>query len=124
MGDNFLSDYDPDENYFDELFGDINNGSVHSRYSSISEFHSLNQEHKSFIKVLGYNIRSFDKNFNSFLCLLNHDNLPEVLVLSETWFYDRSTVGIPGYVAHHTVREHGRSGGVSVFVRQNFCVSA
>ena len=119
MGDDFLSSYDPDENYFNELFGELNDSS-HSRYLSISEYNSLTQEHKLFMKVLGYNIRSFNANFDSFSCLMNHENLPEVLVLSETWFYARTTVGIPNYVSHHTVRENGHSGGVSVFIGQKF----
>ena len=49
-----------------------------------------------------------------------HDPLsyPSVLCLSETWFNINSTQEIPGYLGYHVTRAQGRSGGVSLFVKQ------
>ena len=40
------------------------------------------------------------------------------LFFSETWLDLNEPIHIPGYVGHHTVRQ-GRSGGVSLFVKQS-----
>ena len=43
--------------------------------------------------------------------------LPEIIILSETWFTEDYQDNIGGYSSFHTVRSNRRSGGVSVFVK-------
>ena len=44
-------------------------------------------------------------------------NLPEFLIFTETWFTEFNIKNIPGYLAYHTIRKEGRSGSVSICVR-------
>ena len=115
----FHRNIDPDVNYYEEFFDDLtcdNNNST--QYFSFSEYNSFcKNDYKNFIKILGYNIRSFNANFNQFSCMLDHSNLPEILVLSETWFYSSKTEEIPEFNSYHTVRDRNRSGGVSIYVK-------
>ena len=41
------------------------------------------------------------------------------MILTETWFRINSTEDIKGYNEYHKLRNENRSGGVSVYVRQN-----
>lgn len=45
--------------------------------------------------------------------------MPDIIILSETWLTNSSVClcRIEGYIGFHTIRQLGRSGGVSVFVR-------
>ena len=42
--------------------------------------------------------------------------MPDVFILTETWYDGYTPIVIPGYTGYHSVRI-GRSGGVSVFVK-------
>ena len=69
---------------------------------------------------MSYNIRSFNANSDTFFSMFNSvKNFPIVLNLVETWFYESSTEEIPGYNSFHTVRQDGRSGGSSIYVKNN-----
>ena len=48
--------------------------------------------------------------------------MPDVLILTETWYDGFSPNIIPGYVGYHSVRT-GRSGGVSIFVKNQLSSS-
>ena len=61
--------------------------------------------------------KKFDRNFDSFSCGFSPHNMPNILCFTETWFAPSLTSEIPGYVGHHVTRE-GRSGGVSIYVKQ------
>ena len=81
----------------------------------------MNKTNNSDDTNLSYNICSFNANPHSFLTLLTDDRFaPEMLVLTETWFRINPTDDINGYNAYHSVRSENRSGGVSVYARQNF----
>ena len=74
-------DIDPDANYYEEFFDDLSLETNSTRYFSFSDYNSLcNNEYKSFLKILGYNIRSFRANFNQFSAMLDHSNLPDLIV--------------------------------------------
>ena len=66
---------------------------------------------------MSYNIRSYCANSDSFFCFFDQGNLPEFLIFTETWFTEFNIKNIPGYLAYHTIRKEGRSGGVSIYVR-------
>ena len=105
---NFFSVIDPDANYFD--LSSYQSAPVNSNYISVSDFKELMDSSSGFT-CLNYNIRSFNKNFDTFFCLFEQrKQFPDVLVLTETWFDVDSFRNIPGYQGFHAVREGVRSG--------------
>ena len=82
--------------------------------------HTINKD--NYILLNQY-IRSFKKNgekFIDFLTLLN--TTPSIIVLTETWNKSENInlCSIESYNGFHTYRNHIRSGGVSVFLRNSF----
>ena len=64
------------------------------------------------------NIRSFNHNLDTFLCLFDNIEMPDFFIFSETWHDSNTPVMIPGYKSYHTIRP-GRSGGISIFIKNN-----
>ena len=109
---------DPDTNHFDE-FSENSNGSFCS-YISISDFNRKIQNYKNGLSILNFNIRSFSGNFDGFICCFeNFNSIPNILVLTETWFKANSIREINYFKDYHTVRSTHRSGGVSVYIKDN-----
>ena len=114
-----LDEIDPESNYFDEVFTSesyLNN----SKYFSLNEFKNYLQSDANYFNFLNYNIRSFTRNSDEFLCSFESNNLPDFLVLTETWANNIVVPVLQGYEGHHTFREHGRSGGISIFSKTNY----
>ena len=117
--ENLIEQIDPDLNYLNEIFESINS-SKQSCYISVEESNSLISD-KTFFSILTYNIRSFNANSDSFFSMFNDNkNFPDILCLTETWFQDGVTEDISEYISYHTIRDSGRSGGVSIFIKSNF----
>ena len=117
----FTSDIDPDLQYFSE-FNDLVESGEQSNYHSPEEYNSLCSNNLP-LKILSYNIRSFRANADSFFTIFNDHSLPDILVLTETWFSNEFKSEIPSYQGYHTIRQNShasRSGGVSIFVRSSF----
>ena len=113
-----FDDFDPDSNYFDDLIADNH---VSSSYNSMEDFYNNNPitlQEANYLSIFSQNIRSFNKNLDSFLLLFEEDNMPDAFVFSETWYDSFVPTIIPGYTGYHTVRD-GRSGGVSVFIKSH-----
>ena len=68
------------------------------------------------LNIINYNIRSFNKNANGFLPIIDKSD-PHVVILTETWFKDDFRSPITNFNDHHTVRSNRQSGGVSVYVK-------
>ena len=106
-----LEDIDPDLNFnVNGCFNEANR----SEYLTVSEF--INMSGNGEISILNYNIRSFNRNietFEAFIFSLHEP--PTIIVLCETWFVD--PVDISGYKSFHTVRYQKRGGGVSVYFK-------
>ena len=110
-----LENFDPDLNYHDI----ISANHTFSSYDGIDTFLSENPisfNDESFISIICQNIRSMDCNLDKLLCTFDEFNMPNVLILTETWYDRFSPIIIPGYVGYHSVQT-GRSGGVSIFVK-------
>ena len=109
----FLNDdRDPYNNYFE-----IVNNHENPRYITTEDFNSHLCSLPQKITFFHHNIRSFNANSDFILSTFRSpDYYPEVLVFSETWFKPETQSSIQGYSAFHTIREQGRSGGVSIFV--------
>ena len=110
---------DPDINYLDGQFDSFET-TKQSNYVSVENLNFL-LSNKSLFSFMTYNIRSFNANFDSFLSMFTNDNnFPDILCLTETWFTDSNYEDISGYTSYHTIRNSGRSGGVSTFIREEF----
>ncbi|KAL0895104.1 hypothetical protein ABMA27_013561 [Loxostege sticticalis] len=70
-------------------------------------------------KILTFNIRSIQQNFNSFLISLSRTSLKfDVLILTECWIDKNSVIGVvDGYNCYRTERFINRAGGVVAFVK-------
>lgn len=128
--DRVFDDIDPDCRYFNEIYNSINENNQSNYYTIDSYNNKFESLQSGNLSVWAFNIRSFYKNADSFLAVLKGlVNAPDIIILSETWLTEvnKDCAIIDGYVAHHTVRSIGRSGGVSVFTRDtldaNYCDS-
>ena len=70
------------------------------------------------LTIINYNIRSFRKNSDLFLPIVQKCS-PHILVFTETWFSKDSQSDIYNYIPYHITRTSQKSGGVSVFVRND-----
>ena len=91
---------------------------IQSDCYSFEQFNYLFKTNEEYLKIINYNIRSFRKNANSFFPIIR-ENLPQIITLTETWFSPNYQDEIPGYNSYHIFRQNRRSGGVSVFIRED-----
>ena len=80
LWNDYLSDYDPDTNYFDSY---ISENHVFSSYDSINDFISGNQalcNGSNFISIFNQNIRSFNANLDDFLLLFDENSFPDCFI--------------------------------------------
>ena len=119
-----LNDIDPDENFFNEVHGGLQMPKE-SKYYSIQRYNSTFSTSARSLDILSCNVRSYDKNSDSFRAVLESlYKQPEIIVLTETWRKadDHTTYMWEGYCEHHTVWNVGRSGGESVLCMNNLRV--
>ena len=114
---NLLDSIDPDVNYFSTSESHTDEA-LSCRYITIDEFNDVCGNCAGGITILNSNIRSYNSNSDIMYTLLG-EYIPEVLVWTETWFKQSSIKNLPGYNCYHTIRPIGRSGGVSVFIKNN-----
>ena len=112
-----MHDLDPDDNFYNEVYQGLSLTEV-SPYYSIENYNSSFKDSPSSLNIFSFNVRSFKRNgelFTSFLKSLY--KLPDIVVLTETWIdnIDKDTYAMEGYNEFHTIREHGRSGGVTIY---------
>ena len=70
------------------------------------------------MKLVNFNIRSFHSNGEAFSSLIELLSiLPDIIVLTESWnnVSNVDMCNMDNYEGHHTYRDSGRGGGVSVF---------
>ena len=73
-----------------------------------------------------YNVRSLNKNGDMYTSLLQSlYKHPDIAVLTETWLNvdEENISSLEGYEAKHSIREHGRSRGVSLYSRSELSVT-
>ena len=116
---NFLNDIDLDENCYNDII-ENNNCNMFNVTSINSEFQNSSSTN---LNILCFNIRSFNKNIDEFLVFIDKLKLQfDVMILTETWL-SPSTVSLgclDGYQCFHSFRSNKNSGGVSVFIRDEF----
>ena len=99
-GNNLLSFIDPDSNIFEVM---------HTPTYTIDEFRSSEIEFDSehLLKILNYNVRSFHKNVDKVVSVLDSmEYKPVLFILSEKWLLPKSHdfAQNDGYSATHCVR--------------------
>ena len=112
---NFLDSLDPDHNMYDAICKQNE-----SKFYSVANFRTLLDENRDYYTILNFNIRSYFSNSDEFFAIFYELPLPEIIVLTETWFNKDNAVNLPGYNSYHTFRLAGRSGGISVFIKNTF----
>ena len=118
---NVLDNIDPD---FIHLLPDTSL----CKYYSLAEYANVMNLHaeKNSIKLLNFNIRSFHSNGDAFSSVLETlPILPDFLVISESWntAENLDLCSVNNYDSHHTFRNSGRGGGVSVFTLNSYSSS-
>ena len=113
-----LPDLDPDNNYFSAIFQNIQPSQT-CNYVSVESFNRICHDEPKYYTFLNYNIRSFSANSDSFFSIFDDQNFPQVFILTETWFTDDNLQELPGYASYHTLRSNRRSGGVSIYVKND-----
>ena len=116
MVNDIFNDVDPDNNY--ELFMHSNAG----RCSYLSLDHYLEKlSSNNSVSIVNYNLRSFNRNFESFFACFDGTKEPSILNLTETRFSSSNVSNIFGYEGHHTIRDRASpSGGISIYVKKKF----
>ena len=113
-------DIDPDENYFQNFDPSESN----SRYYSVPDFNSHIYSHKNDLKLVSFNVRSFNANFDYFNSIFHGNNSPDCLILTETWFPPSQSCELEDFQSFHIQRPpNGKGGGVSIYVNENISAS-
>ena len=89
-------------------------------YYTVDNYNSIPQSYN--LTLMNYNIRSFTKNSENFIALLDSlKEIPNFIIVTETWNTDITVnlCDIPNYKSIHTVRD-SNGGGCSFFYRSNF----
>ena len=114
------SEHDRDINFYQDI------SSLWTHYCSPNEFQNNFQCFlKDSFSVLHLNIRSMNKNFESFKELYSTINFKfSIVCFSETWvddisFSKNSNFQLSGYQVLHQARKNCKGGGVCVFVHEN-----
>ncbi|CAG4958153.1 unnamed protein product [Colias eurytheme] len=76
-------------------------------------------------KVLSFNIRSINKNFDNFVISLQRLKLLyDVIILNECWLSEHSQIPLlQNYTAYKTTKIINQNGGVVMYVRDGLCVT-
>ena len=75
------------------------------------------------LSVLQLNGRSIVKNFDNLKLLLKSiHNTFYVISICETWFneFNMNLFVLQGYTSFHTIRNHKKAGGVSIYIKSSF----
>lgn len=83
--------------------------------------HFLNDDSLNSLKVIHFNIRSFYKNIESILILIQSIDIQfDIIALSEAWLdQDKIVTTIDGYDTFQTTDNWNRSDGVVVYLKSN-----
>ena len=117
IDDSFLADFDPDDNYYNQLCDQNQAFSVFNSFQDFYDFYSNSMSDNNLQTIFCQNM-NVNRYLDSLMTLFNNQQVPDVMVLTETWLNDVSTVIVPGYIAYSSVRS-GRSGGVTILVKNS-----
>lgn len=104
-----------------EIYNDLDNISVSSSYACSPEDCSKFINLVTSFNILHINIRSINKNFNDFNCLLVAMKIDcDILILTECWLKNsRSIPTVLGYTAHQTNNLINQNDGIVIYIREH-----
>ena len=88
------NDIDPDINFFDSY-------DFESKYFSVGDYSEAYTSNSNPFTIVNFNIRSYNANSDCFFA--HFRTLPEVLILTETWFSPTNFVNLPQYNSFHVL---------------------
>ena len=100
-------------NYIDSI------NSVVNRVKNKTSLSSKVNLNLSQIKFLYTNATSLANKWNEFNSLINFLDLPHIIMITETWFNDKSITNLSNYKAFIKNRGVVRGGGVAIYVRND-----
>ena len=122
--DDHFYDIDPDINHFNTLYSNMSEGNT-CKYYEFNDFNTNVMKSRNDLSAFHSNICSLLNNWDELLHFSKHAKY-FIWYSMYYWILDqrrrspRCTVYMPGYVAFHLHRD-GRGGGISVYVRMEFC---
>ena len=112
-----VNDLDPDLNFFDQVLD--YSSSNPCNYFSIEKFNDSLKAHKNNLKIVCFNVRSFNANIDQFLAIFENENYADIFIFCETWFTSTHKCDIDNFTSYHIVRPTGRGGGVSIYLKKH-----
>jgi hypothetical protein len=85
-----------------------------NRNCEVYDIDSFNAEFTgtSDLFIVNFNVRSYNANVDEFIGYINNlCRIPDIIVLTETWFSNSYTDCLDGFNCHHCVRTASRGGG-------------
>ena len=115
---NRLNDLDQDVIFLSPLY--VNDLNSSSNYYSNQDFKQLDVDKSTTLSIVHLNVRGFGANFDEFRAFFASYNLvPDILLLSETWFIHVRPRELDSYIGYHVTRPNRRGGRMSVFVNDS-----
>ena len=81
---------------------------------------SLAQNSQNQLISINFDMKSFYANSDAFFCLFDENILPDIIILTETWFKHDNTWDMNGFSSYHTIRNHARSVGISPHAKNKY----
>ena len=121
-GEGPMGDVDPDQNFLNEVRGNIIKGCNYHHGTTLYEEIKSNSEQID-LSICHLNIRSLPKNLDIFNTTLAASNSNfNLLAFTETWLTPSNVDahGIKGYSHEYLIRDGKAGGGTSIFITQNW----
>ena len=122
----YFSDIDIDLNFFDNLYDGLQDGQSQQYFNSDlfnSKFNNNVHKLGNNLSIMHVNIRSISANGDELIAYLETLIFKfDIICLTETWLNKDNFVDdiFTGYVGYHSMRQNGRGGGVSIYVKNIF----
>ena len=92
---------------------------------TIGHFNNVFSRSNNDFLIMNFNIQCFDRKIDEFSAFLDKISIiPDIIVLTETWFAPSTCRELPGYNDYHCTRQNiNDRGGVSIYILQSLNVS-
>ena len=114
-------DLDPGMLALNEMYGHLNFDAM-SNYITLDSYNKTNPSDGNVISIFHFNIRSLEYNLVHLEALLGSMlQSPDIIAITETWLNSENMncYSLDGYDSYHVVREKGKHGGVSIFIKDS-----
>lgn len=104
-----------------DITNELDSVSVSLSYACLPEYCSSYINSINSLNILHLNIRSINKNFNEFRCLLVTMKIEcDMLILSECWLKNCTTLpALAGYTSHQTYNLKNQNDGLVIYIKDH-----